>query len=823
MSRRTAMVEEEFDDDTDLPLPSFIPNTGARGPLLQEIVGDDDSESEAEEQQAGPASPQRQSRFAPGPAETSTIQDITPYKTWTCIYPIYLDAKRPYGTGQRRVSRAKSLWWPQSKDISEASIRLGLPAIHEVNKSHPRDWENPGRVRVGWKKNGQLVNPNIKTKKQLLEMISLTIQHLKPENIPRPPYSLSSAPVDITAPSTTETQGDNATASSTAKGKQPATPKAAQASTPASKPTGKKPALPSGAEQKQQKPSRRPLPVPPTPYPPLSNRISQYSPALSTGVLIDTVKAGMNAAPVEGALPGMPGMPAGMGKGKRKVVRTIDAPTMNTRHVNRNQPRQTSILPPLDCDSSPEPERPTSPSSFPEYVDGLTAEELGIIDDDPDADILEGDAEQQDEGREQDTAPPVRRRRGRPRKNAASPTPASTPGPSTAPTTAKVVTIQYNLNIWSIAEQAKPKSKRKPQSRILDDIKSDSDFLDVKDSFKMEFVDVLFPGMALVPDTAYKLFYTINQRVPNEVPLATDQDYVKMVKLAQSMRNPLVKVAVYEQDIGKSCCHRRTELQSNLVELLLAQRMLVQPRNPATQEEDQDEGADCSEELPANIAIAENMAKLRVRWACNTPGCPSDFCYVPPDGKKHIRLTNDHQERWGAAMETGKAPIATLEIPPNHAMYLSDDGQMAKSAILQARLDAKAKEKATVAPAPAAPAQPIINVVLPNNLYGYAPGAPNPAQNVPAVPAAAAQTIAVNEDSLVPSGMLPGPKLPLDEFCARYGLPESVLDRFTLNGFRYTTGFRFMKVSELRELEFKPGEIVELRDAVEEWAVLPPA
>jgi signal recognition particle subunit SRP19 len=53
----------------------------------------------------------------------------------------------------------------------------------------------------------------------------------------------------------------------------------------------------------------------------LSNRISEFSPALSSGVLIDTVKAGMNAAPAEGVPPGMPGMPAGAGKGKRKVVR----------------------------------------------------------------------------------------------------------------------------------------------------------------------------------------------------------------------------------------------------------------------------------------------------------------------------------------------------------------------------------------------------------------------------------------------------------------------------------------------------------------------
>lgn len=46
MSRRTAMVEE-FDDDTDLPLPSRpLPNTGAKGPLLKEISSDEEDEED---------------------------------------------------------------------------------------------------------------------------------------------------------------------------------------------------------------------------------------------------------------------------------------------------------------------------------------------------------------------------------------------------------------------------------------------------------------------------------------------------------------------------------------------------------------------------------------------------------------------------------------------------------------------------------------------------------------------------------------------------------------------------------------------------------
>ena len=40
---------------------------------------------------------------------------------------------------------------------------MGLGTLHEMNKAHPRDWENPGRVRVQWKKDGRLIDPSIKT------------------------------------------------------------------------------------------------------------------------------------------------------------------------------------------------------------------------------------------------------------------------------------------------------------------------------------------------------------------------------------------------------------------------------------------------------------------------------------------------------------------------------------------------------------------------------------------------------------------------------------------------------------------------------------
>jgi signal recognition particle subunit SRP19 len=53
MSRRATVIEE-FDDDTDLALPSkFLPNTGTRGAIL-EALSDDEDEGDSE---PGPATP----------------------------------------------------------------------------------------------------------------------------------------------------------------------------------------------------------------------------------------------------------------------------------------------------------------------------------------------------------------------------------------------------------------------------------------------------------------------------------------------------------------------------------------------------------------------------------------------------------------------------------------------------------------------------------------------------------------------------------------------------------------------------------------------
>ncbi|PCH44852.1 signal recognition particle SRP19 subunit [Wolfiporia cocos MD-104 SS10] len=310
MSRRAAVVED-FDDDTDLPLPNHpLPNTGTRGAILEELSDgsdDDDDVLSTHEPAAGPASPSqmhfKSAALDADDAGRRTVTDITPYKRWTCIYPIYIDAKRPSGHGERRIARSKSVWWPLSKDIADATNRLGLGTLHEIHKAHPRDWENPGRVRVQWKKDGRLVNPAIRTKKQLLEKIAQQIQLLKPDSIPRPPYNTTAT----VQPKETASQRPAATA--VTKGKQPAGAKGSKA-TATSAAISISTATPSPSKNHRPK-----APTPPTPYPPLTSRISPYSPALPSGVLIETVKAGMHAqeaAPMVGG---------GGGKGKKKVIR----------------------------------------------------------------------------------------------------------------------------------------------------------------------------------------------------------------------------------------------------------------------------------------------------------------------------------------------------------------------------------------------------------------------------------------------------------------------------------------------------------------------
>ncbi|OWZ62676.1 hypothetical protein AYX14_04029 [Cryptococcus neoformans] len=317
-------VEDYFDDDTDLPLPSSsrptLPNTGTRGALLEEITSDDEGDmdfSKLAEQGRGIFG---ENSKAPAPSAPSfnasdkgklavrdgdqnvvgggpTINPNTPmgglmgdmmklqaadeerleklrgkfgnvnigadpsvYKDWNVVYPLYFDAKVSINSG-RRVPRTSAVWWPIATQIAEACKSLGLPSVLEPDRCHPADWENPGRVKVQFVKDGRFINPIIKNRTQLYKHISDQIRQRNPSIVFDPTATASRRPQPFSSAST-------------------------------SKPTKK-----SKAKVKQSSKAPRPIvklptrpPLPPVPVPNPDDRLPFNSPLIPMGVIIAAIK-----------------------------------------------------------------------------------------------------------------------------------------------------------------------------------------------------------------------------------------------------------------------------------------------------------------------------------------------------------------------------------------------------------------------------------------------------------------------------------------------------------------------------------------------------
>ncbi len=84
--------------------------------------------------------------------------DAQKYKSFQCIYPVYFDASRSRKEG-RMVGKELAVQDPLAREIVSACAKLGLEVLFEPNKLHPKDWANPGRIKVGLK-GGR--NPTIK-------------------------------------------------------------------------------------------------------------------------------------------------------------------------------------------------------------------------------------------------------------------------------------------------------------------------------------------------------------------------------------------------------------------------------------------------------------------------------------------------------------------------------------------------------------------------------------------------------------------------------------------------------------------------------------
>ncbi|KAI9845892.1 MAG: signal recognition particle subunit [Sclerophora amabilis] len=157
---RNARVEELSDSDSDpmdMDPSEFDPSKYAHSALQP-------SQSASNPTLMKPSSIPSQTKLASAP-------DPEMFKHFQCLYPIYFDKAKTRTEG-RRVGADQAVSNPLARDIVDAVQGLGLQALFEPGKLHPKDWSNPGRVKVLVKEGGKPANARVKNKHHLYNLIS---------------------------------------------------------------------------------------------------------------------------------------------------------------------------------------------------------------------------------------------------------------------------------------------------------------------------------------------------------------------------------------------------------------------------------------------------------------------------------------------------------------------------------------------------------------------------------------------------------------------------------------------------------------------------
>ncbi|KAK9449668.1 signal recognition particle, SRP19 subunit [Limtongia smithiae] len=181
------MLEEVDDiDDMDFDPADFDPRKVFAALPTEDVRGP----ANLRPQQTPKPTPSRQSFTAPpgssGPVirrgglplqNSQYVTDETAFKQWQIVYPVYFDARRTHAEG-RRVSSELAVMNPLAKTVADACAALQVQVFFEPQKVHPKDWANPGRVRVLLRdpETRALKNPRVKNKRHLYRLISAYLQ-----------------------------------------------------------------------------------------------------------------------------------------------------------------------------------------------------------------------------------------------------------------------------------------------------------------------------------------------------------------------------------------------------------------------------------------------------------------------------------------------------------------------------------------------------------------------------------------------------------------------------------------------------------------------
>ncbi|PWY97213.1 hypothetical protein BCV70DRAFT_203049 [Testicularia cyperi] len=189
---------EDFDDDFEFDLPTISSGNAGASAAVPQQGGQSQADQMAafqkmmEQMGQAPGSGDfgsSRAPVAPGPVAGGSGKGAQSndgeHKKWVSVYPIYFDAKRHYGKGCRRVAYEKSSPFPTQLWLAKAAGRLNLQYVQEPYKTHPQDWENPGRIKVKlFEEDGTALDAKIQNKKQLFDALAEIIQ---PECGGRPP------------------------------------------------------------------------------------------------------------------------------------------------------------------------------------------------------------------------------------------------------------------------------------------------------------------------------------------------------------------------------------------------------------------------------------------------------------------------------------------------------------------------------------------------------------------------------------------------------------------------------------------------------------
>ncbi|KAI1427582.1 signal recognition particle, SRP19 subunit [Xylaria sp. FL1777] len=170
-----ARIEEVSDSDDDVSDPS---------------EGDIDDFQDSDILRAIPTKPQPSPSSAsqvrnppsPSPAATQRTQQQAPQpglqpgdiKDYQMLYPVYFDAGRTRAEG-RRVATSLAVRSPLAREIANACAALRLSPVFEAHRTHPKDWANPGRVRVALKEARARGHP-VKNKHHLYVVVAKYLQ-----------------------------------------------------------------------------------------------------------------------------------------------------------------------------------------------------------------------------------------------------------------------------------------------------------------------------------------------------------------------------------------------------------------------------------------------------------------------------------------------------------------------------------------------------------------------------------------------------------------------------------------------------------------------